>query len=178
MKIVGCGFHFKRSLFRKAKKIGVLKNVLGKVHIQLCASLSHLPPKFIDEGWLYIMEESPNSAEVISFNDYFVRTWFENPTLAGTWCTFDEPHKTNNAVEQWNSRIRKLIKIKPNIAQLLEGLQKDVRYYSAALESPTSIQLSKKKPETIARHKRITSAVNELVCGQISIGHCLEKLRF
>lgn len=116
VKIVGCFYHFKKSLWRKAKELGVDKTQPGKDHVQLCSALSHLPLDMVTDGWLYVMEESPISAEITNFNDYFVQTWLENSTLAG-----------NNAVEQWNSHIRKYIKPKPNIAELLQGLVKDMK---------------------------------------------------
>ncbi|XP_053618345.1 uncharacterized protein LOC128679882 [Plodia interpunctella] len=55
VKIVGCYFHYSRSLWRKAKQIGVVKLKLGKIHVKLCTVLSHLPPDLLDEGWLYVM---------------------------------------------------------------------------------------------------------------------------
>jgi hypothetical protein len=90
VKIVGCFYHFKKSLWRKAKELGVDTTQPGKDHVQLCVALSHLPLDIVDEGWLYIMEESPISAEITNFNDYFVQTWLENSTLAGTFTTYWE----------------------------------------------------------------------------------------
>lgn len=50
VKITGCCFHFNRSLWRKAKALGVCKTQLGKVHVKHCAALSHLPSELIEEG--------------------------------------------------------------------------------------------------------------------------------
>ncbi|KAH9644537.1 hypothetical protein HF086_002338 [Spodoptera exigua] len=108
VKITGCYFHFNRSLWRKAKALGVCKTQLGKIHVKLCAALSHLPSELVNEGWLYVMEEAPNSNCVTQFNDYFVKTWLENSVLADTWCTFRQMNKTNNVVEIWNGHIKKI----------------------------------------------------------------------
>lgn len=177
VKILGCFYHFKKSLWRKAKELGVNKTQPGKDHVQLCSALSHLPLDMVDDGWLYVMEESPISAEITNFNDYFVQTWLENSTLAGTFTTYGELNKTNNAVEQWNSHIRKYIKPKPNIAQLLEGLIKDMKYYSGVLKNPNGIQISKRKYSSIAKMKKIYNSVTDLLNCKISIGHFLERLR-
>lgn len=178
VKITGCYFHFRRCLWRKAKTLGVCKTQLGKDHVKLCAALSHLPPELIDDGWLYIMEEAPESKCVTQFNDYFVKTWLENSPLVNTWCTYQQMQKTNNVVESWNGHIQKYIKNRPNIAQLLVGLSKDINLFSSLLKKPTDLRISKRLPQTIEKKKKIDISINKTLNGQITVGHCLEKLRF
>lgn len=175
VKITGCNFHFNQCLWRKAKQLNLDKTQTGKAHIKLCAALTHLPPNFIEDGWLYIMAESPNNQDFTKFNDYFVNTWLEDNVLSNIWCTYNEYHRTNNMVESWNNKIKKHIKAKPNIGQLLQGLLKDAKYYSGQLRNPDGIKISKRKPETLARDWKIRTTVQELLAGQISVGHCLEK---
>lgn len=178
VKITGCYFHFNRSLWRKAKALGVCKTQLGKIHVKLCAALSHLPSELVNEGWLYVMEEAPNSNCVTQFNDYFVKTWLENSVLADTWCTFRQMNKTNNVVEIWNGHIKKYIKSKPNIAQFSEGLIKDIHFFASIIRKSTGgFKISTRLPETIENKKKIDYAINQLITGQITVGHCLEKLR-
>lgn len=50
VKIVGCYFHYSRSLWRKAKQLGITKSKMGVIHVNLCTQLSYLPPNFLDEG--------------------------------------------------------------------------------------------------------------------------------
>ncbi|KAF9417931.1 hypothetical protein HW555_005076, partial [Spodoptera exigua] len=131
------------------KQFGVLKSKLGANHVKLCKALSHLPPDLLEDGWLYVMAESPKSNEVTQFNDYFVKTWLEHDVFSYTWNTFNESDRTNNMVESWNARIKKTITEKPNIAQFLEGIQKDAKYYCGILARTGDIQISKRKAETI-----------------------------
>ena len=177
VKIVGCYFHYIRSLWRKAKQLGVVKSKLGANHVKLCMALSHLPSDLLEDGWLYVMAESPKSNEVTQFNDYFVKTWLEHDVFSNTWNTFNESDRTNNMVESWNARIKKTITEKPNIAQFLEGIQKDAKYYCGILARTGDLQISKRKAETIEINQRIQSIIQELLTGEITVGHCLEKLR-
>lgn len=80
-------------------------------------------------------------------------------------------------VESWNSKIKKNIPEKPNIAQLLGGIQKDANFYYCKLNRPGDIQISKRKASTIENNRRIRNAIRELLAGKITVGHCLEKLR-
>ncbi|KAF9796848.1 hypothetical protein SFRURICE_001198, partial [Spodoptera frugiperda] len=171
-----CNFHFNQCLWRAAKKFDLHKTQSGKTHVKLCAALSHIPPQFVDDGWLYIMAESPSIDNYRKFNDYFVSTWLEDNVNSNIWCTYNEYHKTNNIVESWNNRIRKYIKVKPNIGQLLQGLHNDIKYYLNQISKPNGIQISKRKPKTLERNWIIQTTINELLTGQISVGHCLEKI--
>lgn len=49
--------------------------------------------------------------------------------LSDKWCIYHIRHKTNNAIEWWNSRLNRTIKSKPNIAVLLKTLKKDAKYH-------------------------------------------------
>lgn len=177
VKIVGCFFHFSRSLWRKAKQLGVIKSRLGRIHVKLCTVLSHLPLNLLDDGWLYVMGESPNNAEITKFNDYFVQTWLQHPVLSKVWNTFNESHRTNNMVESWNGRVKKIMPLKPNIGQFLSGVEKDAKFYYNKINQSGPIQISKRKKESMQINDRINNTIQELLTGQISIGHCLEKLR-
>ncbi|KAK9701402.1 hypothetical protein QE152_g30629 [Popillia japonica] len=81
-KLKGCNFHFNQSIWRKVQELGLAKRYREdkdiRKHIKLTAALAHLPPQYIDDGWLYIMESSPNFREIMDFNDYFVTQWLEN----------------------------------------------------------------------------------------------------
>ncbi|KAF9411155.1 hypothetical protein HW555_010017 [Spodoptera exigua] len=178
VKILGCYFHFNRCLWRKAKQLGVVKSKLGVIHVKLCTQLAHLPPDFLDEGWLYVMSESPNNMEVTKFNDYFVQTWLEHEVLSKTWNIYKQCDRTNNMVESWNAKIKKIIPEKPNIAQFLNGIKKDANFYFSKSNRPGDIQISKRKIDTIEMNQRIHNIIQQLLSGSITVGHCLEKLRF
>jgi hypothetical protein len=75
----------------------------------MCAALAHMPLDAIDEGWLHIMESSPDYSKVQDFNDYFVEQWLENDVIQYIWNCNGERHRTTNALEEWHNRLNRAI---------------------------------------------------------------------
>lgn len=173
----GCLFHFSQAVWRKAKQIGLTKSKVCKTHIKRCIALAYLPRELKSDGWLYILGECmQNDKKIAKFNQYFESTWLKpSACLTDTWCFHDVPYKTNNVCESWNSRHNKKIKTKPNIAVLLKTLTKDSSYYFTFWKKNKFI--TKRTNEAILQQKMIENAIRELVDHEISLGHCLEKLK-
>lgn len=130
--IKGCNFHFNQALWRKVQEIGLTTqyrdNEEVRNHIRKCAALAYLPPDYISNAWIQIMENAPNEEAVVKFNDYFVEQWMENEWL---WICYNERHRTTNSVEGWHNRLNRLIgKCHPNIFELVKVLTKEINYYS------------------------------------------------
>lgn len=175
-RIQGCLFHFQKSLWRNAKKLGMDKSLIDKMHVKRCMALAYVPREYRSDGWLYIESENEPEKKITQFNDYFVRTWLdENAYFSNTWSFFDVCHKTNNAIESWNSRFNRLVKPKPNIAMFLDTLRKDSNYYLTLYNKNQYISV--KSPERIKLQKRIEDIVSQLNRGEINIQLCIEKLR-
>lgn len=133
-KLNGCNFHFNQCLWRKVQELGLVKqykeNLEVRTHIKLTASLAHLPTTLTDEGWLHIMENSPNNEQIDSYNDYFVTQWLENETIQDMWICYNQRHRTTNVCESWNSRLNRNIgKSHPNIIELITTLKSDATHY-------------------------------------------------
>ncbi|KAF9406952.1 hypothetical protein HW555_012859 [Spodoptera exigua] len=47
--------------------------------------------------------------------------------------------RTNNMVESWNAKIKKIIPEKPNIAQFLNGIKKDANFYFSKSNRPVDV---------------------------------------
>ncbi|CAH0405370.1 unnamed protein product [Chilo suppressalis] len=170
-KILGCFFHLARCLWRKAKQLGATKSKHGKIYVKLCSVLSHLPLHLISEEWLYKMEDCPKGKGIIAFDDYFVSTWLENDIYFPIWCTYNKDHKTNNIVV-WHNHVKRYMKSKINF---LNGIMKDGSFYCNKLKKTNNI--SRRSAETVATKEKINLTLQELINGQITVGHCLEKLR-
>ncbi|XP_022819196.1 uncharacterized protein LOC111362902 [Spodoptera litura] len=176
IKIVGCYTHFKRCLWRKAKMLRLTKSKLGKDHVKRCCSLPLLPIDAQPDAWLYIMAECLNTEDATTFNDYFIKTWLDdNSDYANTYNCYKEHHRTNNSVEAWNARIAKKLKKKPNILQFLVAIKRDMNEFwrRVVMDGP----ISRKKIETIRMNTMIADTVREFESREISIGHCIEKLK-
>lgn len=64
-----------------------------------------------------------------------------------------------------------------NIAKFLAGIKKDVNFFFGILNRPGNIKISKRKSETIGMNRRIQIIVQELITGDITVDHFLDKLR-
>lgn len=118
------------------------------------------------------MAECLNTENATKFNDYFVKTWLDDNSDYIN--CYKEHHRTNNSVEAWNAGIAKKLKRKPNMVQFLVAIKRDMNNFCRRMmDGP----ISRKKIETIQMNTMITDTITEFESGQISIGHCIEKLK-
>lgn len=75
--IKGCFYHFNRSLFKKAKQLGI-KSRVQRRHVAQCAGLARLPLKYISSGYSYVMQRSPKTDPIAKYNSYFDRYWLQD----------------------------------------------------------------------------------------------------
>jgi hypothetical protein len=71
-QIIGCYFHFKSALRKKAKELKLNNNPVYKTPVALRGALSLLPQHLISDGYLYIMEDCSNNEPMTIFNDYLI----------------------------------------------------------------------------------------------------------
>lgn len=164
----GCIFHFKKAVQKKAKLLGITKKSnMSRAHVRRCMALAYLPNTMVSDGWLYVLSECiRKDNKTAQFNDYFQNTWIEKKSiLSDKWCFYNIRHKTNNAIEWWNSRLNRTLKSKPNIAVLLKTLKKDGKYYSNLWRNQGYI--SKRTEESILKERKINSSLTELIDNEI-----------
>lgn len=175
--VKGCYFHYRQALKRKSKALELNKNSVFRKHVALCAVLPHLPVEDLEDAWLYIMSECPQDDIVTKFNDYMVNQWINHELWSDKFSTYGEIHKTNNHVESHYSELGKLMNKNKliNLVKLLGYFEKNCNNFSAIhIKMPTS--QNQKKAKT--RNELINAILQEYKNGQISLGHCLEKLQF
>lgn len=171
----GCLFHFTQAVWRKAKRHVLHKSKLSKSHVKRCMALAHLPQQFRSDGWLYIRGECVKKDEkTTNFNNYFENTWLGKGFLQDKWSFNGVMHKTNNAIESWNSRLNRKVKPKPNIVMLLKTLKKDADYYTGLFRKNGYI--TKRSLEKKLEHRKIEKNVTELMENDICVGYCIERL--
>lgn len=180
-KLNGCNFHFNQSIWRKVQDLGLAtlykQDKAIRRHIKLTAALSHLPPEYIDDGWIFIMETSPINDAVVTYNDYFVTQWLDNPAISDMWICYNERHRTTNICESWHSRLnRQIAKAKPNINELILGLKTDAKYYDIVQQRlENNISPKKRLLKYSENDKLIKIIINDLK-EHGRVGDALEKL--
>lgn len=140
-----------------------------------CIALSYLPIQHRDDGWLYVLGECMQDSKIVDFNKYFEQTWITNKrSFADKWCFYQLNNKTNNVTESWNSRLNKMIRPKPNLAQLLKTFSKHSNDYATFWKKNKHI--TKRTKESIKRQQNLESSLIELLDSEITIGHCIDKI--
>lgn len=173
--IIGCYFHYKKALKKRGKELG-LESSIQRKHVALCTVLPYLPPEHLVEAWLYIMSDSPSAENVTKFNDYMITQWIDHKFWRDKWSCYGQAHKTNNFCESHFSVINKGInKTTKNISSVLRVLAANSRNYG---EIRSQIAKSKSQKNAQQRNQLIDGILQEFLSGSISIGHCMEKLRF
>lgn len=184
IKLFGCNFHFNQCLWRKVQSIGLstlyVQNELVRRHVRMCAALAYLPPEYVDEGWLSIMEDNPDEPLVGEFNDYFVGTWLENDFFKPLWCCYGRQHRTTNAVEGWHNRLNKRISnVHPNIFVLVQALKQESQHSNNVRSQLELFQTPKRrKTKYIQLDRQINEIINQFLSQQNNVKYCLVRLGY
>ncbi|XP_072942830.1 uncharacterized protein [Epargyreus clarus] len=178
ISISGCYFHFTQAIWKKGKQLKLTKDKLTRRQVALSTALALLPSDKIIAGWFYVASQSPDDDNSKEFRNYMLRQWLQDDFIK-TWCVFGQTHRTTNLVEAWNNKIKKRVKIKkPNIMKLLTALAEDASYYEVlALGVSENKGIAEKTKKSINRDNYIQEVQMELINNEITIGHCLEKLK-
>ena len=125
----------------------------------MCAALAHLPPQYVDDGWLQIMEWSPETEKIVKFNDYFVSEWMESERM---WICTKNRHRTTNTVEGWHNRINKRIgKSHPNIYELIKTLFEEAVYFDISTQRDDMVfNVAKRSKKYIDLDQQINNVIN------------------
>lgn len=178
IEVKGCFYHFSASLRRKAKAIGGMKSQINRRHVSLCTGLALLPVEDIDDGWSYIINESPNNEFAENFNIYMYNQWLSSSTFRNIWCCQKERNRTTNKLEGWNSRLNRFVgRSKPALPYLLDVLRDDAKFYGInRSQKNRNFTATRIQQQVQERHARINRAIIQLQEKKITVGHCLEKI--
>lgn len=145
-------------------------------HISLCAGLAILPIDKIDDGWKYILNESPSNQYIKKFNQYMQKNWINE--LRTLWSCEEEQYRTTNFAEGWNSKLKRYIgRSYPTFTHLLTVLHEDAKFYGVTRSRcNTHFTAKKRSLSVIENNDRINRSVLQLKHKNITVGHCLEKI--
>lgn len=182
-QIVGCFFHFRQCLLRKAKELSINITKEGRKHVAVCASMAFLPKEYFQEAWLSIADHSPSAENYNQFNSYMVETWlniFEN-----YFSCYNERHRTINPVESWHNRLRFRMNLKRKDLYYFVSIIKREALHADFRTRQTGIYIPAKNRtrRSILLDKRITKLVSNFMIidlfeehGRTEIWDCLSNL--
>lgn len=180
-EIKGYNFHFNQALWRKTQELGLVVDYREREnirnHLRMCAALVHLPPENIDDGWLAIMENSPETEKITKFNDYFIEEWLDSRRY---WVCFRNRHRTTNVTEGWHTRLNKKCgKSHPNIYELLKVLYDDSIHYKMIIQQNEIMMPPPKRARKYYNlDKKIQNIVGEFLQQRINVKDTLRRLAY
>jgi hypothetical protein len=77
---------------------------------RLCAALPYLLVNKVEEGWLMIVENVSKNEKLTVFLEYYVQQLMQNQNVpVEMWNINKYRHRTNSAVEGWNSKLKSIM---------------------------------------------------------------------
>ncbi|XP_067648894.1 uncharacterized protein [Haliotis asinina] len=162
----GCFFHYTQCISRRVQKEGLVSDYKedGEVKklVRRAAALALVPCDKIEDVWLDAVAESPASPKVTAFMDYVTTSWVEGQAfIPEIWYHFEnQGHRTNNHLEGWHNKIKKLLKKShPNIFEVIQLFQRE-----QSLTEVTILRLSHqpKEPSRRRRYRAIDARIASL----------------
>ncbi|XP_048248804.1 uncharacterized protein LOC125378046 [Haliotis rufescens] len=96
--------------------------------VRRTAALPLVPRDKVDDVWLDAIADSPAGPKVTAFMDYVTTSWVQGGAfMAEIWNHFEnQGHRTNNHLEGWHNKIKKLAKkCHPNIYDVVKLFQRE-----------------------------------------------------
>ncbi|XP_048240880.1 uncharacterized protein LOC125374129 [Haliotis rufescens] len=96
--------------------------------VRRAAALPLVPRDKVDDVWLDAIADSPAGPKVTAFMDYVTTSWVqEGAFMPEIWNHFEnQGHRTNNHLEGWHNKIKKLAKkCHPNIYEVVKLFQRE-----------------------------------------------------
>ena len=131
----GCYYHFMQAIWRKVQALGLASDYSNpqdttlKNFVQKMGAITFCPPAFVQPAWISVQQEAPQLPRVDEQISrvhlcymgarqlYQIRQW--------NYYKIEGP-RTNNHVEGWHSRLKKIVgKAHPNIYELVEVIKKE-----------------------------------------------------
>lgn len=166
-----CFAHLSKAIWKNSKVKLKIKEKIEKRIVGLCKGLALMPENLIENGIDYIKNESTSSLKITKFLKYMERTWWKNKDYRSSWCVYGERHRTNNVVESWHSQLNKNVKKRSpvSILRLINAIMD--------MESERTSDASRRRKEELDRDDFILKCQLQVIHGDITVGHFLEKLR-
>ncbi|XP_063222324.1 uncharacterized protein LOC134530933 isoform X2 [Bacillus rossius redtenbacheri] len=192
-RIGGCWFHYCQAVWRQVNRRGLVgesrRNPNIKLAIKMIMALPHLPAQRgqaydnstpavnVLDGLRAIREfvQEANILQINSVLDYFQRFWLGR-VGAENFSIFNEPHRTNNHLEAFHSRLLSVMGAHPNIWQFIKTLIKCSNKFSA--EMRTVIDGRQVRPFQRATSNTLTvrHGIRMLLTGEYNVRTFLRSL--
>ena len=125
------------------------------------------------------LPDAPNIPRVDELVSYFTATWIEGNFPLIHWNYFNQQHpRTNNNVEGWHSRMKKIIsKPHPNIFSWIEFIQREEAITKAKILSFRTGATVRQRRQMKEKEKRIQTLFEHFNGGDINLDEYLGAIK-
>ena len=172
-------------LFGGRSRVLVLHNVIchRTRFIKKMAAISFCPLSFVKTAWLDVQQEAPQIPHVDDLVLYFNSTWMNGQFKHHQWNYFNfKGPRTNNHVEGWHSRLKKVVSIyKPhsNIYEIIDVFKRkeaNTKMKMQMLEA--GAQQAPRWRRVRQKERRIQNLFARFSSGAMSLNDYLEAMKY
>ena len=146
----------------------------------MMASVAFCPLTYVRTAWLAIQQSAPNIPRVDELIDYFSATWINGNFPPIHWNYFNQHQpRTNNHVEGWHSRMKKVIsKPHPNIFAWIDYIQREEAVTKAKIQSFRSGATARPRRRRMKeKEKRIQTLFDRFNAGGVTLDEYLSAIK-
>lgn len=191
-RISGCLFHFGQALWRKIQGLGgaaeYQNSAESRQYLRRCSALAFVPLQKLDDAWVDLQADAPDSPMCRAFADYFVQTWMDDIASRfprTMWNHFDNmtEHsvRTNNSLESWHRWLKGMVTTShPHIFKMLITLRKEQERIEAELRMLRLGQNTRRPRKTAVRRvaQRLERVHAEYLSGQRTLTELLDATSY
>ncbi|GBO14618.1 hypothetical protein AVEN_246995-1 [Araneus ventricosus] len=125
----------------------------------MCSVLAYMPLNTVEDTWIMVMERASQHEKLSEFIDYFVEQWMSNPLLpTALWNVNYQRHRTNNAVEGWNSKLNRK---HPNVKIQVKCLKDAANNISHVIRSRELCEFGVKRKKCVQLDQRLENIMKD-----------------
>lgn len=175
--VSGCYFHYTQALYKKANDLEITNTHEGARYIAKCAALAHLPALKIHEGWLTVVNASPEGENIKAFNTYMSKQWIQFDMIRILSC-YGHRHRTNNVVESYHKSVNKRIHKNTNLLFFITQLKEEARMVNFInMQNEMGQEISRKRNRKYTKmDSKIQQIVNNYLEGKTTLEKCISLL--
>lgn len=151
-----------------------------KAFVQMMAAVAFCPLTYVRPAWLAIQQSAPNIPRVDELIDYFTATWINGNFPPIHWNYFNQHQpRTNNHVEGWHSRMKKVIsRPHPNIFSWIEYIQREEAVTKAKIQCLRSGATARPRRRRMKeKEKRIQTLFDRFNSGGMTLNEYLAAIK-
>ena len=172
----GCYYHYCQCLNRKIQQIGLhvayREDPDLNRFVRRTAALAFVPQRYIRLAWQALKLDAPSLPRVDEFVEYFERTWLVGNYHLSHWNVFEtDCVRTNNHVEGWHNRLKKVVgKAHPNVFEIVETFKKEQASTEVSLaQLAAGAAPPRRRRRVIQRDRKINELKQRFTSNAISL---------